>query len=193
MKLCQLSIPLAIFIGLYATMSGQVAVKPAEASSTYALKDLQPGVVVEEVKKNSAADQAGIQAGDVLLSWSRGDSKGEIESPFDVSLIEIEQAPRAPVIVEGLRGTGKRSWTLGPDVWGVRVRPNFQGSPLDLYREGQQLSTAGKPAEAAKRWRVIANQIDGSASVWLLAHAGDAFAEGRQWKEADDGYQEALE
>src|SRR5713226_9444747 len=89
MKSCHTLIHLATLIGLTASVCGQVAVKSSQTSSTDALQDLKPGVVVEEVKKNSAADQARIQAGDVILSWSRGDAKGQIESPFDVSLIEI--------------------------------------------------------------------------------------------------------
>ncbi len=55
---------------------------------------VEPGITVESVAKYFEAEKAGLQAGDVLLSWSRGDAKGEIKSPFDLSAIEIEQAPR---------------------------------------------------------------------------------------------------
>ncbi len=53
--------------------------------SECAWAQLKPGIVVEEVAKHSEAEKAGLQAGDVLLSWSRGDAKGGIESPFDLS------------------------------------------------------------------------------------------------------------
>jgi len=148
---------------------------------------------VESVAKNSESEKAGLTEGDVILSWTRDDVKGEIQSPFDLSEIEMEQAPRGAVTLEGLRGTEKRNWMLGPDVWGTQARPNFQSGLLDLYREGRQLSAAGKPAEAAGRWRTLASHADGPAAAWLLAHVADTFAEKRQWKEADDTYQEALE
>src|SRR6267154_94355 len=127
----------ATLIGLAASVCGQVAVQSSQASSTDDLKDLKPGVVVEEVKKNSAADQARIQAGDVLLSWSRGDAKGQIESPFDVSLMEFEQVPRGTVTLDGLRGTEKRTWTLGPYARWIQARPAFSESLLAIYSEGR--------------------------------------------------------
>jgi len=50
---------------------------------------LKPGIVVEEVTKNSEGEKAGLQQNDILLTWSRGDAKGEIKSQFDLSGIEI--------------------------------------------------------------------------------------------------------
>src|SRR5260370_18979567 len=61
---------------------------------------LKPGIVVESIAKYSEGEKAGVQEGDVLLSWSRGDTKGEIESPFDLSNIEIEQVPRRNVTID---------------------------------------------------------------------------------------------
>ena len=41
--------------------------------------ELKPGVVVEEIKKNWGAGQAGLQPEDILVERSRGDDKGKIE------------------------------------------------------------------------------------------------------------------
>lgn len=57
----------------------------------------------EEVIKDSAAEKAGFQAGDVLLAWNRDDATGNIESPFDASSLAIEQAPRGKVSLKGRR------------------------------------------------------------------------------------------
>src|SRR5215471_15057389 len=107
-------------------------------------QELRPGVVVESTTRNQEAEKAGLEPGDILLTWNRGDAKGEVESPFDLSTIEIEQAPRGAVTLEGLREAEKRSWTLGPDTWGLETRPNFQGNLLSFYRERQELAKAGK-------------------------------------------------
>src|SRR5579864_400572 len=82
---------------------------------TITAQDLRTRVVVEQVAKNSEAETAGLQAKDILLKWNRADASGEIKSPFDLSEIETEQAPRGDVTLEGLRGTEVRTWTLGPN------------------------------------------------------------------------------
>src|SRR5215471_18679532 len=99
----------------------------------YGSAQVRAGVVVEDAAKNSEAEKAGIQQGDILLRWSRGDAKGEIQSPFDLSMIEIEQAPRGNVTLEGFRDAEKRLWTLGPDDWGIRARPNLPQNFLSTY------------------------------------------------------------
>jgi CHAT domain-containing protein/Tfp pilus assembly protein PilF len=158
---------------------------------------LKPGVVVEEVTKYSEAEKAGIEEADVLLNWSRGDAKGDIESPFDLSLIEIEQAPRGDVTLEGLRGSEKRTWTIGPDQWGIKARPNLPQAILPRYLEGQALAKAGKLNEAVKRWRAAGVEAQKSSSAWLngwlFFHSGTELAEARQWKEADNSYQQAVQ
>src|SRR5260370_8963987 len=100
--------------------------------------DYKPGAVVDQVAPNSEGEKAGLKEGDIFLRWVRGNAKGEIESPFDLSLIEIEQAPRGSVTLEGLRGAEKRAWVLAPADWGLKTRPNLTPNLLSLYTEGQQ-------------------------------------------------------
>src|SRR5579859_330978 len=156
----------------------------------------KPGVVVEKVTANSAAEKAGLLEGDVLLSWARGDAKGEIESPFDVLQTEVEQAPRGTITLSGFRGNEKQAWSLDPGSWAPKTRPNLPPNLLSLYQQGQELAKAGNVAQAAERWRAAASQLDPSAPawlhLWLLLHVADAFAEARQWKEADAAYQELI-
>src|SRR5260370_34826092 len=83
---------------------------------------LKPGIVVESVAKYSEAEKSGLEEGDLLLSWSRGDAKGEIESPFDLSGREIEQPPRGNVTFKGLSGAQKRVREVHPDHWAGKPR-----------------------------------------------------------------------
>ncbi|HTC95029.1 MAG TPA: CHAT domain-containing protein [Terriglobales bacterium] len=156
-----------------------------------------PGVVIEEVAKNSEGERAGLQPGDIVLRWSRAEAKGEIESPFDLSAIEIEQEPQGNVTLEGTRGEEKRVWVMGPDDWGMKTRPNLSQNLLSIYQEGQELAKAGKGTEAAERWRRAATEAQNESlsalSTWLLFHAAEQFADARQWKEADDAYRKTLE
>jgi|SRR5579859_1763614 len=160
-------------------------------------EELNPGAVVEKIAKNSQAEKTGIQEGDLLLHWVRGDAKGEIESPFDLSQVETEQAPRGAVTLEGLRGTEKQSWTLGPSSWGITARPDFSDSLLASYRAGQDLAKADKLKEAAERWQQASKQIDNSQPAWLrvwfLSHPADLFAGTNQWQEAGNSYQDAVQ
>jgi len=157
---------------------------------------LEQGAVIESIAKNSEAEKAGLQAGDILLNWTRGDAKGQIESPFDIADIEIEQSPRGNVTLEGLRRTEQQSWTIGPGAWGMKVRPNFQGNLLDMYIEGRELSEKGRAGEVAARWRAAAeaqqSQIGWLASWWLL-QAAEVLANALQWKEADEAYQRSIQ
>src|SRR5262249_17656722 len=103
-----LSVSLLTFFGaLGGTLS---ALQKTENSSV--LEEHKPGVVVEEVKKNLEADKAAVQPGDILQHWTCGDRQGEIESPFDLTRIKIDQAPQPTVTITGLRGTQTKLWVL---------------------------------------------------------------------------------
>jgi CHAT domain-containing protein/Tfp pilus assembly protein PilF len=176
---------------------GQTTTQSEDVASASISEELKPGIVVERVEKNSESEKAGLKQGDLLLSWSRGDVKGEIQSPFDLSDIEIEQAPRGNVILEGFRDTEKRTWTLGPDDWDIKARPNFPQNLLSVYREGQELVKAGKLSEAVERWQSAAVEAHKSPSTWLSAwlffYSAGQLADAKESKEADDAYQKAVQ
>ncbi|HEY6305461.1 MAG TPA: CHAT domain-containing tetratricopeptide repeat protein [Candidatus Angelobacter sp.] len=144
----------------------------------------------------SGAKKAGLLEGDVLLTWSRGDASGRLETPFDLDQVVVEELVRGPVTVEGMRGAEKRTWTVVKQYWGAIMRPNFSEVPLAAYREGAKLAEAGKLVQAAEVWRNAADRAQGSQyswlSPWLLSRAAHKLADGQQWKEADDAYQEAI-
>lgn len=155
------------------------------------------GVVVEAVSPHSEAEKAGIEAADVLLNWSRGDEKGEIISPFDLSLIEIEQAPQGKVTLEGMRGAERRKWEMGAGDWGLEMRPDFPPDILPGYLKARELAKAGNWNDAMKQWRIAAIKAKKSSqawlSVWLFFHSAEQLTAARKWKEADAEYQQAIQ
>ena len=197
MNVCKRVLLCGVFFLFIPFTFGQTTSNLENRASTKASAELRKGVVVDTVKKNLEAYKAGLQNGDILLSWTRADAKGEIASPFDVSEIEAEQAPRGTVTLEGLRGTTKRTWVLEPGSWGVDTRPNLPESLLVIYLEGQKLATGGKLQDAVARLQSAAGKVQESQSSWLapwfLFQAGELLANARQWKEADVVYEEAVQ
>jgi CHAT domain-containing protein/Tfp pilus assembly protein PilF len=164
-----------------------------QAESATALK---PGIVIEKIAKYSEAEKAGLAEGDIILRWSRSDAKGQIQSPFDLITVEMEQAPLGAVALEGIRGSENKVWSVGQDTWGLHARPNFGDVILAIYREGQELAAAGKLREAAEPWRAVAGQAGTTVPAWLrpwlFFHIAALQTETRQWTEADEAYQEAV-
>ena len=101
------------------------------------------GVVVEEVGKGSALEKAGIEPGDVLLSWRRlaspsanpEEARGEFGSVFDWMWVVVEQAPRGTVEISGLRNRGERRFKVTPGLWEAEVRPWMSDELLVGYRQ----------------------------------------------------------
>jgi CHAT domain-containing protein/Tfp pilus assembly protein PilF len=197
MKRSHTTVLATVSLFAYATF-GQSKLENSGAKAGNAPVVSEAGVVVENVDMHSAGERAGFAEGDVLLGWTRGNEKGQIHSPFDISEIEIEQAPRGEVTLEGTHGTAKRSWALGQDAWGIKTRPNLAGTALATYLEGVKLAAAGKLTEAAARWRSAGIQIEEThpsppeLGRWFRSHAADLLAQAGNWKQADLLYQEAV-
>jgi hypothetical protein len=99
-----------LLLGLRPLIQGQAL---GDRKNPAAQTDHKAGVTVEKVGTNSEAEKAELQEGDVLLAWSCRAAKGEVDSPFDVTRIEIDQAPRGAVMLTGLRGAVARGRRQG--------------------------------------------------------------------------------
>src|ERR1700761_9027269 len=99
------------FIILSSSLNGQPTSSPADLVSRTNANQIPPGVVVEKIDKGSAGERAGLKESDVIVKWTRDDAYGSIDSPFDVTLVELEQGPRGNVTLIGLRGKDTFSWT----------------------------------------------------------------------------------
>jgi CHAT domain-containing protein/tetratricopeptide (TPR) repeat protein len=170
---------------------GLISGVPARAG----VNDL-PGVVVEEVERNSAAERTGLRKGDVIFGWNGDGTAGEIRSPLDILAAELEESPRAPVTFNGLRQSEKRAWVMGPDHWGIVARPELPVALASTYREGQRLAKAGKIKQAAGCWTDLAATSEKrhfpQLAVWFLFRAATLLSGAQQWKDADEAYSEAL-
>jgi CHAT domain-containing protein/Tfp pilus assembly protein PilF len=164
---------------------------PVPASS------LGVGIVVEQVFSNAAAATAGLQPGDLLLTWCRGEACDEFSSPFDLPYIFFEQSPRGMITLSGQRGQQHRTWRIGSDTWGLTVRPNFERRLLSLYQHGQKSLAAEHWEEAVKIFQDAAAVSEPLRSPWLagwlLSHAGKALSTAQQWNLADAAYRQAIE
>jgi CHAT domain-containing protein/Tfp pilus assembly protein PilF len=172
---------------------GQAA-RGTNVASAKAAPPLLPGVVVEKVSKKSGAEKAGLREGDVLLGWSRGDEHGKIESPFDISWLDVEQRPRGIVTLQGLRGVQRKAWSLQQIDWQIRVRPNFAPAMLMRYEE---VSKTAKVAISAKSAMLL--EIANSPSTvqpcwlrpWLIVRATQQFEVEGRWKQAGEAHEYA--
>jgi CHAT domain-containing protein/Tfp pilus assembly protein PilF len=162
------------------------------------------GVVVESVIPHSAGEAAGLQAGDLILSWSCAASSpafpqpanGEIRSPYDLLPLEIEESPRRAVTLRGKRGKEERVWSLGRSEWGIEARPSLTAGLAAFYSEGKTKLEAGDLAGMERSWRSAADSAraagDHRLAAWFLDRAARALAEAGRWPAADAAYEEAL-
>ena len=154
-------------------------------------------MIVESVVKGRQADKLGVLPGDLLLHWSRGNIKGEFDSPFIVGHVAIEEASRGTVRVDGLRETQKHSWMFESDSWGIQTRPNFVGKCLAIYEEGIHLAEGGMPVKAAERLKSVAAISDLRNTEWLVpwffSRAGRILLHAQEWQKSDDDLKESID
>src|SRR5215471_11494584 len=189
------ALTIATYLMVPMTAWGQDSHK-VEQESISASELIHPGIVIEKFDDDySGPKRAGIQEGDILLSWSRGDAGGKLESPFDLSLVAAEQLWRGPVTFEGFRGTENRKWTVSKIYWATTIRPNFSNAALVTYREILEMAKGGKP-EASERWKTL---VDDPRSLrfpwlrpWVLSETARLLAQAQHWKESDGAYQQAI-
>jgi CHAT domain-containing protein/Tfp pilus assembly protein PilF len=130
---------------------------------------LRGGLIVESLEKTREGARAGIHPGDILMSWSRGDARGKLESPFDLLYLANEQASRGPLMIAGLRDSTKKVWVLGAESWGIVARPNLQADLLAVYERGRELAEEKRVDEAIEQWRKAATLAVASKANWLAS------------------------
>src|SRR5260370_41060180 len=118
---------------------GQDSPKADNASA-----QLNPGIVVDRIARNSVGEKAGLKEGDILLRWSRGDRVGQTDSPLDLTEIEVEQSPRGIVTLTGVRGSEGKTWQLEEGAWGIDTHANLTDNLLSRYEAGRAAARSGK-------------------------------------------------
>jgi CHAT domain-containing protein/Tfp pilus assembly protein PilF len=155
-------------------------------------------IVVEKVSSGSTAASAGLRSGDVLLRWAAANERGEITSPFDPPILELEWAPRGPVRIQGLRGEKRREWVLRGAGWGFTTRPEMPRRVLFQCREILNLAERGYLSTSVQRWELVRQNVQESLPVWfgpwLIARAA-SLSQSRpipDWETIDAAYMEAI-
>jgi CHAT domain-containing protein/Tfp pilus assembly protein PilF len=164
----------------------------------------QSGIVVESVAKGSAGERAGLQPGDVLLSWVRlpsppanpTEARGEMQTPFDWMDVETEQGPRGEVQLIGIRDGREFSVMMAPVRWGTAVRPQVSDGLLAQYQEANRAIEAKESEKAIALWREAAGAVQREGkpglACWFFMKLGDALSEVRRWDAAHSAYGDAL-
>lgn len=154
------------------------------------------GLRVEEVDPGGAAARAGLRPGDLLLRWRRGDASGSLLSPFDLRAVEIGEAPRGEVVLEGDRDGSPLSLALPAGRWRLHARPRLPASVRSRYLEGQHLNHTGSLPQGASRWHDAIAALERSGrrldAAWLLGRLGDISVEARSWTRAEEAYRRAV-
>lgn len=163
-----------------------------------------PGVVIEEIPKGSALEKAGLQAGDVILTWERlpnppanpEGARGKIDNPFDWMWLEIEQAPRGRMVLSYARKGHVTLAHVSEGHWGAIVRSRLSKDTATRFAtlKSQIENTKGEfgIAELNKELEVFRKTIDPEVMSYQLLKIGDLYARFSHWESANSAYQEAL-
>lgn len=155
------------------------------------------GLVVIAAPAAGSLAEAGLQPGDVLLSWQRGPFSGVLRWPSGLAEVETEQAPWGFVRLAGRRGDEPMTWQMPAAVrWNLRTRPALSPHLHALYREGAERAAARDLRAAEESWLVAVDEAnragDTSRAAWFLGHLGYARASAAQWDGADQSYESAV-
>ena len=162
------------------------------------------GVVVEEVGQGSVLAKAGLQVGDVLLSWHRPsaapahpeDARGELPSAFEWRWLTVEQAPRGEVRLTGQRGTEARVFEVAKGKWDGKVLPAMPPAMLSRYQKAQEFADSEDFPAAELVWKELEQSAEAAADwrlrSWILLRTGEMWADAREWEKAHTALRSAL-
>lgn len=183
-------------LALWIVAAGLAGPAPAFAETAPPQVEPREGLVVLEVPAQGAPEEEGLQAGDVLLAWSRGEASGVLRWPSGLVEVETEQSPRGAVILRGRRGNRPRTWRMPETRWAPRTRPALSPHLLALYKEGERFA-ARNPERGTESWLAAAEEAlraeDKPLAAWFLGEIGRAWGKAWRWPEADAAYERALQ
>jgi CHAT domain-containing protein/Tfp pilus assembly protein PilF len=162
-------------------VKASVASEPQTAAPVTEEPLVLPGVVIEEIPKGSALEKAGLQVGDVILSWERLPSppanpeatSGKINSPFDWMWVEIEQAPRGVLRLRVNTQSGLSTHDVLLEPIPVRVRPRYRVPSLQRLSPGSGTPQFHHTASSCSTPDPPATIADQSTEIecWMILEA----------------------
>jgi len=126
----------------------------------------EPGIVVESVPDQGALQQAGLQAGDILLSWYSTSAHGSFQSPFDLTIMVRENAAFGPITLDVRRNGQPLAITINSEEWQMRLKPDVPLPEKDFEKAAADQSLA---------WQT---------RTWLYAHAADTYSDAQDFSAA---------
>ncbi len=144
---------------------------------------------METVSEVSTLYRAGLQAGDVMLTWTRTaappanpePASGVFRSYFDWLDLVAEQAPRGTVVLTGRRGTKPIVLTVKPGLWTAQVRPELPAELESSYARGEIFLEGGDLESAWSAWELLLSDArfeeNGGWRAWFLLRTGDIWAQ----------------
>jgi CHAT domain-containing protein len=162
------------------------------------------GVVIETVAAASALEKAGAREGDVFRAWTRPanppinpePASGTLPSPFDWQWLEIEQAPRGPVELRGVRQGEPLVLQVPIGLWAAEVRPVLPAELEDLYRRGKELVDKEQVEKGVTCWQQVAERAGGGGDwrlrVWVWLRIATTWDKAGGFEKAATAYEAAL-
>jgi CHAT domain-containing protein/Tfp pilus assembly protein PilF len=160
------------------------------------------GVVFNQLASESPLAKAGLEPGDVIVAWRRlstppanpEETHGEIRSVFDWTWMVMEQAPRGPVELVGVREGKKNTFVVARGPWSADEWPSMPKESLDAFVQNQNAYLNRSKENEVERWweQTTAQQQDWHLRSWLWARLGKMRAARGYWTEAYDAYYSAI-
>ncbi|NOZ94200.1 MAG: CHAT domain-containing protein [Acidobacteria bacterium] len=175
----QIHVPRRIGIVAWAMLSGAfVAALTAGCPRT---PGDPAGAVIVRSEPGWAGALSGLEPGDTVVEWRRGELRGNITSPFDLVRVEQEQAPLGTVELLVRRSwSWSRTLSMAPGFWRVEARPVLGAKRLARHQQALRHAEAGELLAAATAWRSLASELFRSgrpgAAAWCHLQAGVALA-----------------
>lgn len=148
------------------------------------------GAVVVRCEPGTAGARSGLEPGDVVVGWRRGDRRGPISSPIDLALVELEEAPRGRVTLEVRHGRWRRRLAVAAGEWGVDTRPTLGPELVAKWQDANDPTGSGDGSGAVARWRALASKLAAlkrpAASAWCWLKAAVVLAEAGRQDEAEE-------
>jgi len=158
------------------------------------------GVVVEKVSTHAAGLSSELKKGDVLLNWCREAQSGELSSPLDLAIVEIEQSPKGAVRISGLRNEQPMAWDVRLELWELETSPVEAGPGSSPHVRSWLQFRAAEAAAKKSDWDecdslyLSASREPGTSNAvrsWLLRAWGASFSQRFKPAEAELKYREA--
>jgi CHAT domain-containing protein/tetratricopeptide (TPR) repeat protein len=163
------------------------------------------GVTVESLTPGGNGALSGLRAGDVLLSWHRraeppaGEAGGALRSCADLSIVEIQEAPRGPVTMQVDRQGRRFSVEMAPDLWQMEVVPRRPGADegCEAFARARRLRRLSRrpEARAAFAQAAAAARARGRDLFAVVALHGQGFAalDEQDFQGAEAAFKQALD